>query len=702
MKYLSLIILILSIIVIPLKSQDFWQEAGTFSGGMINDAAVAQNGDIWIAGNGSGVFRSTDGGQSWQRMNNGLLDWNVSAIYISQSGKMFAGTFDNGVFVSTDAGQSWTYPSFNFDDIEIYFAITDFNEIGGRLYLTTEGAVYASEDDGENWTDLGESLPSYFPHCNTIEGDDEGNLYLATEGALYKSNDLGVNWKEIGKAIIGRRVRDLLWRDGRLYIAAPEGGLIYTDDAGASFVTYNPDIVQFYPFSLGADTEGNIYMAGNPGIFYSTDRGESWTHAETPEQSYLNLTIINDIETDSTGRMLYSGHPEGLWGSADTCSEWHYLSENLPSVTVLSLLDAGDGIIYAGFDALGVYASSDRGESWEWHNNSLWLASSVNDMTLTPQGDIYICADDDIYKEAPDSVLDYRWREINIDTRPKNCVTADARGNLYVGSNLGVMRRLSGSDSWEHIRDGILYHPLEVYDIIADNNDDLYIGVQHYGAYFSTNGGDFWQRLLVGLGGGATSIIDLEADPENNIYAATDGAGLYKLDRDSLRWQRIDKGFANTYVTSVEATHWGLVYAATLNGVYRSYDYGESWEPLNDGLGLRRVLDLMLDGDGYLWAATPGKVYRSRGIIQSVGGNSRDDIYIYPNPAREFVKINLPEIIISAKIKLINSLGEVIIEQSYVSGSEAHLQISGIPAGMYFILVNTAKNNYIEPLIISK
>ncbi len=152
------IILIASILwltffsVSTIRSQ--WVQANGPYGGSIRALAV-EGANIYAASNGSGVFRSTDNGESWKVVNIGLTNLGIKALAVSAT-NLFAGTFGGGIFRSTDSGRSW---------VDITIGITgSFSAVAAResgdIFVGTNKGVFRSTDNGSNWQHSSNGLKS--------------------------------------------------------------------------------------------------------------------------------------------------------------------------------------------------------------------------------------------------------------------------------------------------------------------------------------------------------------------------------------------------------------------------------------------------------------------------------------------------------------------------------------------------------------
>src|SRR6266566_6254561 len=89
-------------------SQSFWAQTNGPPGGDGIALATNSSGTVFVGTQGGGIFRSSDNGETWTGVNNGLTDTNVRALAINNNGDIFAGTPGGGVYRSTDNGENWT------------------------------------------------------------------------------------------------------------------------------------------------------------------------------------------------------------------------------------------------------------------------------------------------------------------------------------------------------------------------------------------------------------------------------------------------------------------------------------------------------------------------------------------------------------------------------------------------------------------
>ncbi|MEI6820316.1 MAG: T9SS type A sorting domain-containing protein [Bacteroidota bacterium] len=193
------------------------------------DAIVIKDSNIFYGSWGDGVFLSTDNGNTWNAVNTGLSNLNVSQLAISGN-NIFAATFGGGVFLSTNYGSSWTAVNTSLISNEIMslaikgdtiFAGTYGNGLyistingnnwslslnfevnslainGNNIFVGTDNGVFLSTNNGAYWTPVNNGLTDTNVFSLAIKGD---TIFAATENGVYLSTDNGNSWNFIGLA----------------------------------------------------------------------------------------------------------------------------------------------------------------------------------------------------------------------------------------------------------------------------------------------------------------------------------------------------------------------------------------------------------------------------------------------------------------------------------------------------------------------
>ncbi|MBM9520829.1 hypothetical protein JWG39_13480 [Desulforhopalus vacuolatus] len=179
------------------RSQDGGQKWEMINEGLTNrDILTIQRspgGTLFAGIYGGGLFQFSDTDQRWSRVDDGLLNGIVQCIAFAPSGCMFIGTQEQGVLISQDEGRTWTRPAGVLRDASIQALAVSSN---GWLYAGTRGkGLFVSRDGGQTWK---HQLFAYLEHVNQIGVDEAGGWYVDFKGlGVLHSTDAGRSWTEV-------------------------------------------------------------------------------------------------------------------------------------------------------------------------------------------------------------------------------------------------------------------------------------------------------------------------------------------------------------------------------------------------------------------------------------------------------------------------------------------------------------------------
>ncbi len=259
---------------------------------------------------GRGVYKSTDGGQSWSFA--GLYDagqigavrihpTNPNIVWVSAQGDPFKANAERGVFKTTDGGRTWKKTLFVSDTV---------GAMDLELQPGNPEVVYAwmSRLERKPWT--------------IISGSRDGGFYKSTDGGEHFSKIIGGLPSElIGKANLAVTAA----RPARLYAlveAKPGGGLYRSDDAGETWSLVNSQgaLIQrpFYYVTLGADpTNADVVYAGAESFFKSVDGGKTFNVMRTPHGDNHDIWI-----SPKNGNVMIQANDGGANVSTDGGKTW--------------------------------------------------------------------------------------------------------------------------------------------------------------------------------------------------------------------------------------------------------------------------------------------------------------------------------------------------------------------------------------------
>ncbi|GAA2644280.1 WD40/YVTN/BNR-like repeat-containing protein [Streptomyces vastus] len=466
-------------------------------------------------GVGSGVFRSTDGGESWQRLGGGLPAQgpDVGRIGLGVAGeKLYAivnksnGSFE-GFYASTDGGNSWNRTLANQ-------ALTDsqstFGWWFGKVWIDPRDtehvhvagvALLTSKDGGDTWSADDTSM-HVDHHAMVWDPRRPGRVYLGNDGGVYRSDSGGD----------GGWVKSRHQPYTQLYSAAISPQDVSRISGGAqdngSLRSWGGEKFNEY---LGGDGEENLisptdvdnvfacYQYGN--CFRSTDGGDTLTYF-ADATAYLRRNWFTPVVFDPRDpKVLYYGS-EVLNRSTDGGVTWQPISPDLSGGpgpdplytnfgTITSIAPTGDGrTVYVGTDDGRVWVTKDLGATWtKLAEGRPWVTRVVVD--------------------------------------PKNPERVWTTHSGYrSGSPLPhVYGSTDGGRHWRNLSGNLPAAP--VNDLAVARGGLLYLATDQ-GVFTSVTGGGLWLRL--GRGMPQVPVDDIEYDPgHRRLVAATFGRGFYEL-----------------------------------------------------------------------------------------------------------------------------------------------------------------------------
>jgi photosystem II stability/assembly factor-like uncharacterized protein len=264
---------------------------------------------------------------------------------------------------------------------------------GDLLLAGTRGrGLRLSEDGGETWTDVG--LPERDVFSVAISAAD-GALYAGCEPSrLFRSQDRGRTWHALdvllelpskpGWSFPPRPwTSHVRWiapspHDGRLLLVGIElGGLMRSEDGGASWADHRPGAqLDVHSIAWHPTARGRAYQAGGGGAAWSSDGGDTWQPADAGRDRNYTWAVAPDPDDADRWYLSASTGPFAAHGGRDPQARiyrwsgsgpWQALGGGLPEPldAMPYALLAADGRLFAGLADGRIYASPDRGDSWE-------------------------------------------------------------------------------------------------------------------------------------------------------------------------------------------------------------------------------------------------------------------------------------------------------------------------------------------------
>ncbi len=505
-------------------------------------------------GPGTALHKSTDGGESWNKLSTGIPKERLGKIGLAMNHKnpdiVYAAIEmerrQGGVFMSANGGQSWKKMSKTVSGgtgPHYYQELYSSPHKDGRLYLMNN-YVMISEDHGKTFVRMNEKRKHVDSHAVAFKASDPNYVLFGTDGGLYESFDHTQSWKYVSNLPVIQYYKVAVDDAKPFYHIyggtqdnGSHGGPSRTRKSGG---IYNSD----WWVTLSADGHQSATEPGNPDITYGEfQQGVLW-------------------RVDQTTRETVYIQPQP--GPGDPAERWNWDSPILVSPHKPSRLY---------FASQRVWKSENRGDSWDavsndltrnqerlalpimgsqqsWDNGWDVLAMStyntITSLAESPiqEGLLYAGTDDGILQVSEDGGANWRKLELgNIKGVPATPFVNDVRADLYDANTVYLvldnhkygdykpylLKSTDKGRSWSSIN-GNLPKKLLTWRVVQDHVDrNLMFAATEYGVYMTKNGGGSWTQLKGGMP--TISIRDITIQRrENDLVAASFGRGFFVLD----------------------------------------------------------------------------------------------------------------------------------------------------------------------------
>jgi hypothetical protein len=496
-----------------------WTSSG-LAGMMIPSLYASES--LLLAGTvGSGPFRSTDNGATWQPANGGMGNQTTNAI-VACNGALFA-SGDNNLYRSTDGGLSW-----DFTNGGQFYAIFCMLVSGNTIYAGGHGGILRSTDGGASfegpiWIDI---LPDLMRVTSfAIIGSD---LYASIAGApgvgVIRSGDGGSTWAFANGGIPNVNVTALASRGSNLLAGSFAKGLLRTTDGGGHWTAFGSGLPTGTEIrSLRPDGAGLLCGTGGDGPYRTNDAGASWTSLGSDPTGLLAGEFVRDLNVKGSV-WLAATFASGIFRTTNAGASWEQSNQGLPVAphfAVVALQSAGLNVI-AG-TSFGIFRSTNGGTSWTATN----VSEDCSSLAWEP-GFTYAIVNTGVfqttgvYRSTNDGAS---WTLIFPTSSMTPSVIAAGDGVVYLGDLLaGMIRSTDHGLSWSGT-------PLSagVFSLLPTGGT-VYAGTdaESGGLFRSTDHGVSWSLFNEGLPGD----VAVEA-------LAADGAFLYEGDDVRGVWRRM-------------------------------------------------------------------------------------------------------------------------------------------------------------------
>ncbi len=488
---------------------------------------VRQPGYAHLYGPTSGMFKSTNGGSTWNKITSSVLP-NPNTENVGRIGLAINKTNPDliysiyndganyiGLYKSINFGNSWV----NVDtDNEISAGVSNFSWYFGqiRIHPTNPNIVYAldvsfmrSTDGGQNWPIVyGYGGPEQLHvdhHALAFHPTEPNYILEGNDGGINRSTDGGVNWSNISPMPTTQFYEIFIDPNNpkRLYGGTQDNNTIRTK-TGA---------LNDWEAILGGDGMYVLVDYTNSNIIYAESQWGNLTKS-TDGGNYF-YSILNGINSNeptnwstpvvmdpANHNVLYYG-TDRVYRTTNGGSSWSSISPKLVSgiysprlgtVTTIAVSGKNTNYIYAGTDDSQIWVSKDHGSNWTEISNGLPI----------------------------------RWvTRIVVDPKDENTVYATFSGLRWKDPVSHVFRSSNAGSTWEDISSNLPDAPVNAFAVDFNYSNVLYLG-SDIGAFVSFNYGAEWEVLAEGLP--VVPVNDMKIDRETNtLVVGTHGRSMYKV-----------------------------------------------------------------------------------------------------------------------------------------------------------------------------
>lgn len=641
-------------------------------------------GDPNYYGNGSGIYKSTNGGVTWSLSNNGIGNsMAMEMIMCPTDHNTIIAAATDGIWKTTDAGATWTQKLSDFPMKDIEYK-PNSNHI---VYSVGENKFWKSIDNGETWIEIATINPAN-------GGGGKISTTVANENVVY-----------VG--FVGSNT-------------TTAGGIIYkSNDSGDTFTVQKPDNTPnlngyaandpgqgFYNWDIFADRDNeNILYAVGHVVWKSTDAGEIWLQlTDWPVKCHTDMHQI--LSSPYNHSKIFNMNDGGIFTSTDGGNEWTPSCDGLSATEVYHF---GQSKLSRNIVSLG---SQDNGEiilndtTWTCIQGGDW--GSVTSFDYSQPNVAYYAADGN-----RKDLSNYNGQSLGL-TSPSN-------DDNYVFSNLNTsfalisqgvkliktQNLLSANPNWS-----VLHTFSEVIKSVAispNNINEIYVVLANKKVYYSSNGSTFILVSSTPTDNNVFSKIAIDKNNSNIVYVSCNEK-MYRSQNKAVSWTDITGTLSNTDIIGLINNPYSTdesMYIATSFGIYYRNNTMIDWQSFSSGLPqIASISDLIGYFDGTTNSVLRVSFY-GRGVWESdlyspVLSNNQyinnlGTITIYPNPSTDIITLNItqPELM-NTTANLFDENGKMVMEVK-IKEPITLLDFKSYAKGIYLLKFS---NNVTKKIII--
>jgi len=715
------------------------------------------NNIIYACSPSGGLWKTTDGGNTWATNTDQLQEIGTSDIAINplKPSIMYLATGDNdgagsgstptttGVLRSNDGGNTWNTTGLSYTIQSTGPNQSTTNQVvfspiyTGRIFAANSIGLFYSKNNGISWT---QSINSDNIKDVEFEPFHGYTVYAGSfAGNFYRSVDSGKTFVHVTTGLpsgVGRLAIGVTAADSNIvYVLAVNSstnafyGIYRSTDRGQTFSpmaelsTGAPNLLGWSP--TGSDNSGqawynlailvsptyadSIFVAGSY-LWQSSDGGTNWTY---------DANFANSIHVDIHSLVFYPGSSSsfllssdgGVAITPDAGNSWSDISNNLAIAEQYSLGMSADnaGLWLSGWQDNGTNISSPF---WQWLYTGDGMTCFIDN---TNDNNLYASYEYGAFAASSDG--GNNWRNAT------GGITEAGGWNtpwLQDPQNPGTL--FSGfKNVWKSINRGSSWSKISTWGsstinamAIAPSNDNCIYASEANGLYTTINGGSSWTNISSGLPVASEYLSNIAIDnfDQSHLWVTFSGwSGSFKVytsTNGGANWTNISSGLPNLPVNCIvyQPGPAGGIYVGTDIGVYYMDNTTGGWIPYNIGLPNVEVFDLKLYKGNTLMAATFGRGTWQTSTYTNINLSTNNlaftsSIKVYPNPTNGNVQVAFDGMAGEYEIKVVNVLGQTLVSNSIQTSGHYndYINLSGFGKGVYIVSIN-GMNTKVEKKVV--
>jgi len=581
---------------------------------------------------GTGVFRSDDGGESWKNL--GLPDsWHIGEIvihpdnpdiaYVAVMGHFWSTNENRGVYKTVDGGASWEqvlYVDESTGANDIVISHSDPSILYASMWENNPGiygpnsGIYRSSDGGASWVLLSNGLPDG-PKTGRIglavSYQNSDKVYALIDNLNKEKNKAAECYRSLDGGLLWERTHqdELLifpgigWYFTDCYVNPQDDEEIYllgvraahSSDGGQSFDMLGGDIYHMNPSQadplhldhcelwINPNNPKNLILANDGGVYSSYDRGKTWMHYNNiPAGEFYDISVDNQDPY-----FVYGGVQDdaSVYGPSE---EWNPLFPDGWTYIWVDAWSGGDGCVTLSDPENPdiIYTSSQNGGIFR---KDMSLGKSKHIRPRLPKGSL---------------------KKLKYNFIAPYIISPHDTKTLYHGGNF-IFKSTDKGDHWDLISPDLSKSSNQDKNSVAAGAIEesrlkkglLFVGTDRGALWVSEDDGENWIERSEGLPNQYIRSICPSRYDEKRVYLAATGINHDDLNtylfvsRDlGKTWESINGNLPSEVANNIveDPFYENILYAGLYRGVYVSTNFGESWDLLGSNLAATCISDLVI------------------------------------------------------------------------------------------------------------